>query len=117
METDVWTAREGVGRLTDDMAGYMVQARDGTLGQVDRVSYSGNCLFVSAGRFIKHRYLIPAGAIERVDGDNKSLFVAVTKEQVEKAPAYEMHRGLDEECERQTTAYYSDLLALQTAPE
>ena len=117
MQTDVWKAREGVGRLTDDMAGYMVQTRDGTLGQVECVSYSGNCLYVSAGRLIKHRYLIPAGAVERVDSDNESLFVAVTKEQVEKAPAYDMHRGLDEACERQTTAYYSDLLAQQPAPE
>lgn len=117
MQIDVWTAREGVGRLTDDMAGYMVQTRDGTLGQVDRVSYSGNCLYVSAGRFIKHRYLIPAGAIERVDSANDSLFVAATTEQVEKAPAYDTHRGLDEECERQTAAYYSDLLTRQAARE
>ena len=68
-------------------------------------------------RFIKHRYLIPAGAVERIDGDNESLFVAATKEQVEKAPAYDTHRGPNEECERQTTAYYSNLLAQQTAAE
>lgn len=111
METDVWRAGEQVGRLTDDMAGYKVAARDGELGHVDRVSYSGNCLFVSTGRFVKHRYLIPAGVVELVDHEKRSLVVAATREQVQNAPAYDVQRGLDEECERQTGGYYSDLLA------
>lgn len=107
--TDVWKAVERVGRLTDDMAGYTAEAEDGTLGHVDRVSYSGNCLFVSTGRFIHHRYLIPAGVVERVDRENRSLVVAATKEEVENAPAYDRERGLDEQSQREIGAYYSGL--------
>ena len=117
METDVWRAVEQVGRLTDDMAGYTAEAEDGTLGHVDRVSYSGNCLFVSTGRFIRQRYLIPAGVVERVDRGSRSLVVAATTEEVENAPAYNRERGLDEECERQIGGYYSGLLARRSSAE
>ena len=115
--TDVWKAVEQVGRLTDDMAGYTAEAEDGTLGHVDRVSYSGNCLFVSTGRLIRHQYLIPAGVVDRIDRQSRTLVVAVTREEVENAPAYDRERGLDEQSERQIGAYYSGLLARRSSVE
>lgn len=117
LETDVWRAGEQVGRLTDDMAGYKVETQDGALGHVDRVSYSGDCLFVSTGRLVRHRYLIPAGVVERVDREKGSLVIAVTREQVEQAPAYDGKRGLDDEYERQIGSYYRDLLATRSSAE
>ena len=115
MEADVWTHREGVARLSDDMAGYKVEARDGTVGIVDRVSYSGSCLFASAGHIRKHRYAIPAGAVERIAPENRSVSLAVTKEDVEKSPPCDGPGGFDDECERKTGTYYADLLARRDA--
>ena len=110
MHADVWRPRDGVARLADEMAGYDVETRDEAIGTVDRVSYSGTCLFVSAGRIKKHRYVIPAGAVEQIDPNDKRILVAVTKEAVEMSPRYDYHRGFDDEFERKTGANYSDLL-------
>jgi hypothetical protein len=110
VHADVWRPRDGVARLADEMAGYDVETRDGEIGTVDRVSYSGNCLYVSAGRIKKHRYVIPAGAVAQIDPNGKLIQLTVTKEQVETSPRYDSHRGFDDEFERKTGAYYNDLL-------
>ena len=117
MQADVWTTRDSVRRLTDDMAGYDVEGDDGTIGKVDRVAYSGNYVYVSTGRFMKHRYVIPAGAVERIDRDGRSLVVAATREEVEGSPVYDYRRGMDDESERNIGHYYSDLLGKRASAE
>lgn len=93
------------------MAGYEVDAQDGRVGVVDRVSYSGNCLFISTGHIRKHRHPIPAGAVERIDTARRSIFLSVTKDDVDKSPPYDWHRGFDDDCERKTETYYATLLS------
>ena len=115
MQADIWDAREGVARLADNMAGYKVVTRDGRLGKVDRVSYAGNCLYLSAGGIRKRRYVIPAGAVERIDTDNRSIVVAATADEIEKAPRYDQRRGLDEQSELETAAYYRAVTARHAA--
>lgn len=113
MNAEVWQTRDDIPRLADELAGYHVESRDGSIGTVDRVSYSGNCFFVSAGRIRKHRTVIPAGAVERVDRDSRVIYVGVTNEELELAPAYDFNRGFDDEFERHAGAYYSGLLRRQ----
>lgn len=117
MQIDIWAAREGVARPADNMVGYDVETRDGKIGKVDRVSYAGTCVYVSAGGIRKRRYVIPAGAVERIDDDRRSVVVAVTTDDVEKSPRYDQQRGLDEESESKTAAYYSALLLRRDAAQ
>lgn len=112
MQAEIWTTREGVPRLTDNMAGYNVETRDGRFGTVDRVSYAGDRLFVSTGRVKKRRYVIPVGAVERIDNDSRSILVAVTTQEIEQSPRNDLQRGFDEEMERKTAEYYAPLLSL-----
>ena len=111
MTADIWATRTGLDRLSDEMAGYHVEARDGAIGVVDRVSYSGSCLYLSVGRFRKRRYVIPAGALARIDPERNSILLDVTKEEIEQAPPYDAHRGFDDDHERATGRYYGELLA------
>lgn len=97
------------------MGGYNVVARDGAIGIVDRVSYTGNCLFLSAGRIRKHRYVIPAAVVARIDTERKSISLDVTKDEIEQSPPYDSHRGFDDACERKTGIYYRELLAKRNA--
>ena len=117
MQADIWAAREGVARLADNMVGYKVETGDGKIGKVERVSYTGNCVYVSTRGIRKRKYVIPAGAVERIDDDRRSVVVAVTTEDVEKSPPYDQQRGLDEESELKTAAYYSALLARRDAAQ
>ena len=117
MQTEVWTAREGVSALADEMVGYDVDGRDGRIGKVERVSYEGTCVFVSTGRLLSKKYVIPAGSVERIDTESKTVVVDLSKEEVENSPEYDANVGFDDDCEANTGAYYSDLLAKRTSAQ
>lgn len=74
MQADVWAAREGVPRLTDDMVGYVVEGRDARIGKIDRVSCAWQLLIRVQRQVMKHRHAIPADAVDRVDAEHKSAW-------------------------------------------
>ena len=117
MRADVWTSREGVSALGDEMVGYEVEGRDGRIGKVEHVSFERTCVVVSTGRLFAKKYVIPAGSVERVDTESKTMAVDLSKEEVENSPEYDDHVGFDDDCEANTGAYYSDLLAKRTSAE
>ena len=106
---DVWTTREGVSRLSDEMVGWKVEGRDETIGKVDHVNYEGTCVIVSTGRILGKKYVVPAWTIHTVDADNETLTADVTKDEVEGSPEYDDTAGFDEACEAKVGAYYEDL--------
>ena len=111
MQADLWTAQQPGTAVSEDMAGYQVEGNDGAIGKVERVSYGGNCLFVSTSRFFGKTYVIPAGAVERIETDETTIFVNVSKEEVEESPEYDSRLGFDEDCENRTGTYYTELAA------
>jgi hypothetical protein len=113
MQADVWTAREGVEKLGDEMVGFGVEGRDGTIGKVDHVSFSGSCVIVSTGRFFGRKHTIPAGSIERIDTEGEKIFVDLANEDVESSPEYDDTTGFDDDCEAQVGEYYSALTKKQ----
>jgi hypothetical protein len=115
MQQDVWTSREGVVPLTDEMVGFEVEGRDGSLGKVDHVSYTGSCVIVSTGRILGKKFAIPASTVERVDVDSKTLVVGLTEDELHSSPEYDDKIGFDDDCETRVGAYYTDLAGRRTA--
>jgi hypothetical protein len=113
MMEDVRTDRVGVA-IDDNLIGFAVVGRDGKVGRVTHVNYAGTCLTVSMGGLLKKtHHVVPAFAIDAIDLDTKTVDVALTRPQVERAPEYDEHVGLDEGCEERMEQYYAALLREQ----
>jgi hypothetical protein len=83
-----------------DLTGFDVDATDGHIGKVDEASYEtgSSCLVVDTGFWIfGKKRMIPAAVVQRVDPDERKVFVAMTKEQIKDAPDYDEQRHRDDE--------------------
>jgi hypothetical protein len=117
MDQDVWTSREGLTTLGDEMVGFTVEGRDGSIGKVDHVSFGGTCVVVSTGRILGHKYVIPASTVAQIDLDTETIVVDLTKDDVESSPEYDADIGLDDDCEARVGAHYRDLATRRTAAQ
>lgn len=117
MDQDVWTSREGVATLGDEMVGFTVEGRDGSIGKVDHVSFGGRCFVVSTGRILGHKYVIPASSVAQIDLDTETVVVDLTKDEVESSPEYDESTGLDDDCEARVGSHYRDLATRRTAAQ
>src|SRR5687767_2882321 len=78
---EVWVFRAKNLRV-EDLVGYDVEASDGHIGKIDQVAAENdrNSVVVDTGFWIfGKKRLIPAGVIERVDNDDRKVYVAMTK--------------------------------------
>jgi hypothetical protein len=108
MAVEIWDFRETV---TDvDLDGYHVEATDGEIGKVDGATYeAGSCsIIVDTGPLVFGRKVfLPAGTIERVDIDNRRIFVDRTKEEIKDAPEYDPSGYAEQEYMIQLAEYYA----------
>ena len=107
MDRDMWTYPETLGRL--DVTGFDVEAKDGSIGKVDEVTYDAgeSYVVVDTGVWIfGKKVLLPAGLIERVDRDEEKVYVDRTKDEIEQAPEFDK----DNYRERRTIGRPSGLL-------
>jgi hypothetical protein len=108
---EMWTYRADV--LLEpavDLSGFKVEARDGSIGKVDESTADAGKSFivVDTGPWIFGRKVIlPAQTIERIDLDNRIVFVDRTKEEIKNAPEFDLDRGLDESYRSQLGDYYT----------
>jgi hypothetical protein len=68
---------------TPDVTGFDVEATDGHIGKIDEASYdeAASCLVVDTGFWIfGKKRMIPARAVQRVDPEQKKVFVNMTKD-------------------------------------
>ena len=91
-----WTYRDTLGTAQADITGYDVQAADGSIGKIDEASNEAGAAYVVVDTgfwiFGKKR-MIPAGVLERVDHDSRTVYTAMTKDQIKNAPDFdETHR-------------------------
>lgn len=85
--TNVWAYREDIYERGTNLAGFDVEATDGSIGSVDEDSTDVDHLIVDTGFWIfGKRRLLPAGVIERIDYDNEMVYLSLTKEQIKAAP-------------------------------
>jgi hypothetical protein len=78
-----------------DLTGFDVEATDGHIGNVDEatVEASGSCLVVDTGFWIfGKKRMIPAGVVNKVDVENKKVFVSMTKQEIKDAPDFDQER-------------------------
>ncbi|MFF1556336.1 PRC-barrel domain-containing protein [Streptomyces sp. NPDC058279] len=96
----MWAFRETAGHLEGtDLTGYKVEATEGVIGKVDKHSdeVGSAYLVVDTGVWIFGKeVLIPAGAVTRIDPDEKRVLVDLTKEQIENAPEFHRDKHLDD---------------------
>jgi hypothetical protein len=96
--TDVETDDGGPGTEID-LTGYAVRATDGRIGSVVQVDRTPGAayLVVDTGPWIfGHEVLLPAGVVERVDHQERTVYVDRTRDQVRHAPDAADHNAVGE---------------------
>jgi len=97
--SSMWDYRDSTWTDGYDLAGYDVEATDGSIGSVDQATneVSNAYVVVDTGFWIfGKKRLIPAGAISSVEHDDKTLHVNMTKDQIKGAPDYDAENWTDD---------------------
>ena len=111
---NVWIFRTRVEpefTAAQNVVGYDVEATDGHIGKIDEASLetSHRFLVVDTGFWIfGKKRLIPAGVVTNVDHEKKNVYVALTKDELKRAPDYDAQVTQDDEAYYDKQAsYYS----------
>lgn len=75
-----------------DLTGYKVEATDGAIGKIDRASHEvdDSYLVVDTGPWIfGKKVMLPAGTVNHVDHDARTVHVDREKDQIKAAPEYD----------------------------
>ena len=111
MYAEIWTYRANVLPDGRRLEGFTVEAKDGRIGKVDEATdeVGGSAIVVDTGPWIFGRkVVVPAGAIERVDWDEKVVHVGMTKDQIKSSPEFDTERGWrNEEYRNRLGEYYA----------
>ena len=106
--SSMWDYRDSTWTDGYDLAGYDVEATDGSIGSVDQATNDASNAYVVVDTgfwiFGKKR-LIPAGAISSIVHDDKKVQVAMTKDQIKAAPDYDADHW-DDDSRTQHGDYY-----------
>jgi hypothetical protein len=105
---EMWTFRAPV-TTGVDLTGFDVEALDGGIGKIDEATYDvgGSFAVVDTGPWIfGKKVLLPAGVIDRVDPDEKKVWVNRTKDEIKSAPEFDEDRYADDEYRSTVGGYY-----------
>ncbi|HET6532475.1 MAG TPA: PRC-barrel domain containing protein [Actinoplanes sp.] len=108
---DPWTYRRdaGVSAHRADLAGFAVEATDGSIGTVQRATYEvgSSYVLVDTGPWVSGgRLLLPAGIVSRVDRLVRTVYVDRTKDEIKGAPAFDEDTRSDTEYRARLGDYY-----------
>ena len=105
----MWDYKDTKPSGTTDLVGFEVEGTDGRIGKIDEATYDvgASYLVVDTGFWIlgKKRTL-PAGVVERMDFDDRKVFVKLTKEQIREAPDFEAGLQRDETYRQNVGRHY-----------
>ncbi len=109
---DPWSYRAETGVSTGrmDLIGYEVEAIDGRIGKIDEATYDvgGSYLVVDTGPWIfGKKVLLPAGTVDRVDVDDRTVYVDRTKDQIKDSPEFDKDSYNDLAYREQVGKYYT----------
>jgi hypothetical protein len=114
--TDLWIFRPDAA-LDADLDGFTVEARDGELGEVESATGeagTGYLVVHCGGRLFGRSVPVPGGAVEEVDLDTETVFVSLTRAEVEAAPVFDADRAEDESYRAALADYYLTRPALES---
>jgi hypothetical protein len=100
-----------------DLTGYKVEASDGGIGSIDEATYDvgAACLVVDTGPWIFGRkVLLPAGTVQRIDHDERAVYVDRTRDQIKNSPEYDKETFGSGEYRERVGTYYDD--SYRTSP-
>jgi hypothetical protein len=110
MAMEIWTYRAEM--IEDlDVAGFEVEASDGKVGVVTEASneLGSSWLVVDTGPWIiGKKVLMPAGTIEKIDVDERKIYVDRTREEIKAAPEHDPSGYADQEYRLALADYYAD---------
>ena len=98
---DAWKYRDSATRAagSGNLAGYHVHAVDGDVGKIDEATDEpgASAVVVDVGLWIFGRKVVlPAGTVERVDDEEKKVYVDLTKDQIKDSPELELVSAYDD---------------------
>ena len=105
---DLWTYRDTTAGTTD-LAGYKVEAMDGSIGSVDEATNEagGSYLVIDTGPWIfGKKVMLPAGIIDRVDSVDETVYVNRMKDEIKDAPEFDEDRYRDTQYRDELAGYY-----------
>lgn len=106
--TDIWTYRDQTLGGTD-ITGFSVEAVDGSIGKVDEASndVGTSYVVVDTGPWIfGKKVMLPAGVIDRIDADERQVFVNRSKDEIKDAPEFDETGYRDEAYRGDLGGYY-----------
>jgi hypothetical protein len=105
----IWTYRdETIGDI--DLAGYSVEAVDGSVGKVDAATYDvgSSFLVVDTGPWIfGKKVLLPAGVVDRIDTLSETVFLNRSREEIKGAPEFDFETEVEEDDRARVGEYYA----------
>ncbi|WP_354637950.1 PRC-barrel domain-containing protein [Kitasatospora camelliae] len=110
---EIWEFRTTSGFASGaDLVGFRVEAVDGHIGKVDRLSaeVGSAYLVVDTGPWIFGRHvLLPAGTVDRVDTEERKVFVDRTKDEIKAGPEFDpdTHDAADRDYRGRYDTYYT----------
>lgn len=109
--TDIWTYRDHESMGGTDITGFDVEAIDGEIGSIDEATWDvgRSYLVVDTGPWIfGKKVLLPAGVIDRIDIDEKRVFVHRMKDEIQNAPEFDEAMYRDEAYRSDIGSYYGE---------
>jgi len=106
--SDVYTYRDSTW-AQGDLAGYEIEARDGSIGKIDKATNEtgSSCLVVDTGPWIfGKKVMLPAGVVREIDVDSQTVFVDLTKDEIKNAPEFDDSLENDTDYREQLGSYY-----------
>ena len=89
---ELWTFRTEPTIGDVDLVGFKVEATDGSIGKIDEATYDvgSSYLIVDTGPWIfGKKVMLPAGVVQRVDPEDESVFLNLTKDEIKNAPEFD----------------------------
>jgi hypothetical protein len=99
--------------------GWDVQGTDGELGSVAEARFENGAgyVVVNTGTWVfGEKVMLPAGLVDRVDEDSKTLHVDVAREQVEAAPSFDADGYQEQDYREALSFHYFPAYGGQEAP-
>ncbi len=94
----------------EDLAGFDVEATDGSIGTVSDATYGpGESYLVvrTGGTALSKTVVVPAGVVQRIDREGRRIYLDRSKDDVKNAPAVEEMAQRDPAFREQLSGYYA----------